>query len=103
MAEYRAYLVGRGGHFKKAIDFETADDAKRESIKPRESGDVLCPAGDLNKSRRRVEISATASRKLGVIRNPLNILVTSCEQKVTAFRRKVGDMPTLLRSGEPVY
>jgi hypothetical protein len=39
-------------------------------------------------------------RKAGVIRNPLDNLVASCEQNVTAFRQKGGDMPTLLRSSE---
>jgi hypothetical protein len=28
MAEYRAYLVGRDGHFKQAFDLEAADDAE---------------------------------------------------------------------------
>jgi hypothetical protein len=28
MVEYRAYLVGRDGHFQKAFDFDAADDAE---------------------------------------------------------------------------
>jgi hypothetical protein len=35
-----------------------------------------------------------------VIRNPLDNVAAPCEQNVTAFRQKGGDMPTLLRSSE---